>query len=197
MKHRTVRIGVFGGTFDPPHIGHLIIAEQARQQLRLDKVLFIPAFLPPHKKVGASASALQRFAMLEKAVSGVAGLAVESIEIDRKGTSYTIDTLKALRRRFKRAAFFLILGGDNFLQFESWKSVKEIRKLANLAVYARKRVTGGGRKGRIGSAVLLRGTLLGISSTMIRQRVRNGESIRFLVPPSVEQYIRRHKLYVH
>ena len=197
MKQRVLRIGVFGGTFDPPHIGHLIIAEQARRQLRLDKVLFVPAFLPPHKKGRTSASALQRLAMLQKAVRGVEGLSVEPIEIDRKGTSYTVDTLKELKTKFNRSRFFLILGGDNFVQFKSWKSVREIRRLATVAVYHRNKLTTGARNGKIGSAVLLRGTLLGISSTLIRQKIRNGESVRFLVPPSVERYIRTYRLYSH
>jgi nicotinate-nucleotide adenylyltransferase len=133
--------------------------------------------------------------MLEKAVSGAPGLAVESIEVDRRGTSYTVDTLKELKRRFKCAKFFLILGGDNYVQFKSWKSVKEIRRLATLAVYDRNTVAGGKRNRGIGSAISLRGPYLEISSTMVRHKVRNGESIRFLVPRSVEQYIRRHNLY--
>lgn len=196
MKNGAARIGVFGGTFDPPHVGHLIIAEQARQQLHLDTVLFIPAFLPPHKKRGAAASPSQRIAMLAMALGGSPGLKVESLEIDRQGTSYTVDTLKELKRRIGRARLFLIVGGDNFEQFKKWKSADEIRRLATLVVYDRKKATVDKRKRGSRSAVVLRGALLNISSTEIRQRIRNGESIRFLLPRPVEQYIRRHKLYV-
>jgi len=195
MKQRTLRIGIFGGTFDPPHVGHLIIAEQARQQLRLDKVLFVPAYLPPHKIQGTDATARQRLAMLRMAVQGYAGLEVETLEIDRKGTSYTVDTLKALKHTYPSARFFLILGGDNFSQFKSWKSVGEIRRLAKLAVYHRDRNLVRRNGGSVGSAILLHGATLQISSTMIREKARKGESIRFLVPRIVERYIRRHKLY--
>lgn len=196
MKDGATRIGVFGGTFDPPHVGHLIIAEQARQQLHLDRVLFVPAFLPPHKTKGAAATPSQRIAMLAMALSGSQGLKVESLEIDRQGTSYTVDTLKELKRRIGRARLFLIVGGDSFEQFKKWKSADEIRKLATLVVYEREKVTVGKRKRGSRSVVVLRGALLNISSTEIRQRIRNGESIRFLLPRRVEQYIRRHKLYV-
>ncbi len=197
MRQRKARIGVFGGTFDPPHIGHLIIAEQARQQLDLDKVLFVPAFLPPHKTFGTHATPAQRLAMLRIAVKGFAGLEVESLEVDRKGTSYTVDTLKELRDRFGDAKFFLIIGGDNFAQLRSWKSVREILRLATPAVYHRPGRKSRGQKRPAGSVVALRGALLGISSTLVREKIRHHESVRFLVPRAVEQYIRRTKLYVH
>ena len=195
MKSRSFRIGIFGGTFDPPHIGHLIIAEQARQQLRLDKVLFVPAYLPPHKTHGTDATARQRLAMLRMAVKGYRGLEVETLEIDRKGTSYTVDTLQALRQTYRRARFFLILGGDNFSQFKTWKSAGEIRRLTQLAVYHREGNHARIRSSSAGSAIVLGGALLRISSTLVRDKARKGESIRFLVPQAVERYIRRHKLY--
>ena len=190
-----MRIGIFGGTFDPPHIAHLIIAEQARQQLRLHKVLFVPAHDPPHKKGKAWATPAQRLAMLKLATSGVRGFEVSSIEIGRKGLSYTVDTLHELKSKFKNADFFLIVGGDNFAQLDSWKSVEEILRMATPVVYERDH--GGATKTLTNppTKISLHGPLLKISSTMIRERVRDGVSIRFLVPAAVESYIQRHKLY--
>ncbi len=194
MKNRLARIGVFGGTFDPPHLGHLIIAEQARQQLQLDLVLFVPAFLPPHKRHGATATPAQRITMLKLATAGWPCFRVDTVEIRRKGTSYTVDTLKELKRKFSNARLFLLVGGDNFVQFRSWKSVDVIQELVTLVVY--ERLSDDRRKKRKGrNSVLLKGPLLDISSTLIRHKIRNGESIRFLTPRQVEQFIRRNKLY--
>jgi nicotinate-nucleotide adenylyltransferase len=141
MKSSFKRIGVFGGTFDPPHVGHLIIAAQAVEQLGLDMVYFVPAFLPPHKRKGATALPSQRIVMLKKAVAGTARFVVSSLEIQRKGVSYTIDTLRDIRAMHERAKLFLIVGGDNYRQFRKWRSVQEIRKQATVVVYER-----GGRK---------------------------------------------------
>ncbi len=195
MRNVAQRIGVFGGTFDPPHVGHLIIAEQAREQLRLDKVLFIPAYLPPHKKNGASASPTQRLKMLQKAVGARSGFIVESLEVERKGTSYTVDTLKELKTRFKKARFFLIVGGDNYVQFRQWKSSDEIRRLATLVVYGRGGLGFNRRARHDRSVVFLRGGFLDVSSTLVRKKIREGGSIRFLVPLPVERYIVRNELY--
>ena len=193
---RRQRIGIFGGTFDPPHLAHLIIADQALHQLELDKVIFVPAYLPPHKEKGAEGTPSQRYAMLEKAISGCREFDVTSIEIDRKGVSYTIDTLRHIKTKFRNANLFLIVGGDNYRQLENWKSANEIRKLVTFVVYNRANspIAMGRRQQR--RVVPLKGAQLDISSTMIRYRVNRGESIRFLVPASVELFIRRHKLYL-
>jgi nicotinate-nucleotide adenylyltransferase len=190
------RIGIFGGTFDPPHIAHLIIAERAVQQLRLDKVIFVPAYLPPHKTKGTTASPSQRYAMIKKSIAGRREFNVTSIEMDRKGISYTIDTIRDVRTKYKSAKLFLIVGGDNYRQFEKWKSADEIRELATLVVYDRSESRHSEGKTKKRGVVKLKGIRLNISSTLIRYHLRRGESIHYLVPPSVERFIRRRGLYV-
>jgi nicotinate-nucleotide adenylyltransferase len=192
---RAKRIGVFGGTFDPPHMGHLIIADQARAQLHLDKVLFVPAHIPPHKMGKATASPLQRLMMTRKAIRGIPEFEASSIEIGRKGVSYTIDTLRHLKSQYADATIFLIVGGDNFAQLKSWKDVRDILRLSIPVVYDREAKNSRTVQRRPGRRILLQGAALTISSTLIRQRLKSGQSIRFLVPPAVERYIRRHRLY--
>jgi len=197
MKGRSsiLRIGIFGGTFDPPHIGHLIIAEQACQQLHLNRVLFVPAYLPPHKKHGTSATAQHRYFMVKRAIEHSPRFEVTSLELRRRGVSYTIDTLKQLQRMYTNARFYLVVGGDNFSGFRTWKSVREILKLATIVVYKRKTPLGSRKKKYASDVVYLDGATLDVSSTIIRNRVHNGQSIRFLVPHAVEKYIYRHGLY--
>ena len=189
------RIGILGGTFDPPHIGHLIIAEQARQQLGLDKVLFIPAYVPPHKKNRATANPQQRLAMVRRAIAGSRYFAATPLEIRRRGISYTVDTLKELRCTYVRAKLFLIVGGDNFAGFRTWKSVHEILKLSSIVVYNRHTLETSTPRVRARKVFFLRGAALNISSTMIRDRVRHNESIRYLVPERVEKFIRQNEMY--
>ncbi len=190
------RIGIFGGTFDPPHIGHLIIAEQAREQLQLDTVLFVPAFIPPHKIEGVSSTAAHRLALLRLAVKGNPNFKVSSIELKRKGVSYTVDTVRALREQFDASELFLIVGSDNFLDFRSWKSPDEILSLATIAVYEREGFENAGKDAQlVRHSEFLKSTRMTVSSTNIRHRVLYGETIRYLVPESVEKYIVRHHLY--
>lgn len=190
------RIGIFGGTFDPPHIGHLIIAERARVQLQLDRVFFVPAYLPPHKRGRASATPSDRLKMVQLAVRGNAGFAVSDVELKRKGISYTIDTVKEMRRNYPGAEIYLILGSDNLLDFHTWKSYRELLGLTRLIVYPRgqRRMQRPSqlRKARIH---FLRGMLFDISSSAIRQLVRTKSSIRYLVSAEVERYIVSRKLY--
>lgn len=190
-----LRIGIFGGTFDPPHIGHLIIAEQAREQLGLDKVLFIPAYVPPHKKHGASANPRQRLTMTRLATKGSRALIVSSIEVQRKGVSYTIDTVRELQKQYPDAEIFLIMGGDNFKLIETWKSSQEILQNVKVAIYRRSHHGTTRVKTLHKGVVELKGIFLEISSTIIRQRVHRGESIRYLVPAAVHSYIRANNLY--
>jgi nicotinate-nucleotide adenylyltransferase len=189
------RIGIFGGSFDPPHTGHLIIAEQARQQMRLDAVFFVPAYAPPHKQRTASTSPAQRLAMTRLAVKGALGLTAIALEIERKGISYTVDTLRQLKKMYVHAEFFLIVGGDNYKQIDSWKSIDEILSLTTVIVYNRSESVESKRQKKRLRVIRLHGVLLHISSTMIRHRVSRGESIRYLVPREIERYIQRHGLY--
>ncbi|MCI0706471.1 MAG: nicotinate-nucleotide adenylyltransferase [Ignavibacteriae bacterium] len=193
-KRKVARIGLFGGTFDPPHIGHLIIAQQALAQLKLDRVIFVPASTPPHKRKKAFTKPVDRLKMVRLAVRGAGQFRVTDIEIRRKGVSYTVDTVKEIHRRNKKTELFLIIGSDNFAEFQSWKSYDEILKLAKLAVYARFDKEGKHdlRKRQVH---WLQGILLDISSSEIRNAVRRNQSVRHLLPAAVERYIESHKLY--
>ena len=190
------RIGIFGGTFDPPHVGHLVIAERARTQLRLDRVLFIPAFVPPHKRKNSFAKPPQRLQMMRLAARGNPAFQVSDIEVQRKGVSYTVDTVKEIRRRYPDAELFLIIGADNYAEFKSWKSYREILQLARLVIYARSQKRNERPSQHLKSKVRsLQGELLDISSSEIRTAVRQKQSIRYLVPALVERYIASKKLY--
>lgn len=195
-ESRPRRIGIFGGTFDPPHVGHIKIAERAIHQLHLDRLYFVPAYLPPHKRNGTSGSPRQRLTMVQQATRNNPRFRVASFEINRKGVSYTIDTLHYFRRRHRNAKLFLIVGGDNFRQFRTWKSSLEIMEFARLVVYNRHGVSDRGTKTPPTTPVYLRGIFLDVSSTLVRRRVQHGESIHTLVPLGVEQYIRKKKLYL-
>lgn len=186
------RIGIFGGTFDPPHVGHLMIAEQARVQLRLDTVYFVPAYRPPHKTKMSGSGPPSRKSMVRLSIRGHRGFAFSDIELQRKGISYTIDTVHEFRMKFPSADIFLILGEDNMRDFSSWKNPREIRTLATLAVYRR---VGYHAFGRRSGVVAIKGPEIDISSTEIRKMVRQRMSIRYLVLPAVERFIARNRLY--
>ena len=184
-----------GGTFDPPHNGHIAIAEQAMRQLGLECVYFIPAYIPPHKQQSSSTTAHHRLNMMKVAVRGKKELKVSPIELQRRGVSYTVDTLKTFKKRFPNNELVLILGADNLLQFHSWKSPKTILQLASLAVYKRK---GFHRALNTSSLTyrVLKGPLLRFSSTEIRKRIARGLSIHAFVPTSIVHYIKQHSLYL-
>ncbi|MGB2868018.1 MAG: nicotinate (nicotinamide) nucleotide adenylyltransferase [Bacteroidota bacterium] len=189
-------IGIFGGSFDPTHVGHLMIAEQARQELSLDKVIFVPAFIAPHKANGTSAAAEHRMRMLRLAIKGNSSFKVSAIELERKGISYTVDTLAGLQRQFPRAELFLIIGSDNLRDFQSWKSPREILMMARLAVYERRSDKKTSSPDvSLPPAIQLNGEFIDVSSTAIRTRIRQEKSIRYLVPDAVEKYIKDHRLY--
>ncbi len=188
-------IGVFGGTFDPPHAGHFIIAEAAFSQLALSKVLFIPAAQAPHKRNRKAVSGQHRLAMLKAAVRGHRGYRASDIEVKRGGVSYTVDTLRTLAERNPGAKFWLIIGSDNLRDLYTWKDPKGILDLCNIAVYERPGYPMPAALLRRTNATVLRGSSLEISATIIRRLEQRRSSIHFLVPPSVERYIRRHRLY--
>ena len=188
------RIGIFGGTFDPPHKGHIAIAEQAKRQLGLDCVWFIPAYIPPHKHQHSPTSAQHRLKMIKLAVSGRKKFKISAIELKRRGISYTIDTLKVFKQQFPEAELVLIIGADNLSQFNAWKSPRTILQLASLAVYKRKGFNPSLKDSAI-DFILLKGRMLRVSSTEIRNRIEKGLPIRALVPNPIVLYIKRHSLY--
>jgi len=191
------RLGIFGGTFDPPHLGHLALAECAREELRLDRVLFVPAGTPPHK-AAARAGAAHRLAMTRAAVRGNPAFAVSAIETRRRGPSYTADTVAAIARAHPGAELFLLMGADMYATFDRWVRPAEIAALATLAVAVRpgarapraSRVAARGRGTR-----RLANPALEISSSDVRARARRGASLRYLVPEAVARYVAAHRLY--
>jgi nicotinate-nucleotide adenylyltransferase len=189
------RIGIFGGTFDPPHKGHIAIAEQAMKQLGLDCVYFIPAYIPPHKQQHSSTTVQHRLNMMKLAVSGRKEFKVSTIELRRRGISYTVDTLTVFKKRYPKAQLVLIIGADNLLQFNSWKSPKTILQLASLAVYKRKGFHLPLKESTI-DFILLKGQMLLVSSTAIRNKIERGLAIPALVQNSVALYIKQHSLYL-
>lgn len=190
------RIGVFGGTFDPIHIGHLILAERAREGLALDAVLFLPAAAPPHKQHRPVSDAKLRRAMVDVAIGGNEAFESSDLEIRRGGVSYTIDTLRELRRLQPADELFLLLGGDAVDDVPNWKDPDEIVRLAVLAVARR---PGAERPLSLPYAEAhieaIDMPTIDVSSSEIRRLVQAGRSIRYLVPPGVEAFIDAHDLY--
>jgi len=213
----TQRIGVFGGTFDPIHIGHLRAAEEAREQLRLDRVLFVPAADPPHKTRRITPAA-HRLAMVRLATRGNPGFRVSPIEVARGGRSYSVDTLRALRAQLPAGtALTLLLGLDAFRDIGTWKEYRTLFTLADMAVWARPAYRLGALRAllpvaaradfcygpnrqtlrhRTGTHIrLVTVTALDVSASAIRLRLQRGRSIRYVVPALVERYLSRHRLY--
>jgi nicotinate-nucleotide adenylyltransferase len=192
-----VKLGIFGGTFDPPHVGHLILAEHAREQLQLDGVRFLPAGDPWRKSGRDLASAADRLAMTRLAVAGNEAFGVDDREMTREGPTYTVDTLREMRAVLSPAdELFFILGGDALADLPYWHDPAGIAALARIAVVPRE----GASLPRLpfGAERLVRVEMpyIGISSTLVRERARRGLSLRYLVPPAVEGYILERSLYM-
>jgi len=196
MVKQLKRIGIFGGSFDPPHIGHLVIAELARRTLRLDFVYFVPAYKPPHKAGRHASTARDRLVMTTLSTKGSPGLRVSDAEIKRRGVSYTVDTVRAFRRRFPKAELFLIIGGDSMEQFHSWKQPDEIAGIAELAVYRRGNAGISGARQRRWKIHRIKGPRMEIASSEIRQLLADGKSVDEMVRKNVLKYIKRRKLYL-
>jgi nicotinate-nucleotide adenylyltransferase len=191
-----VRIGVFGGTFDPPHIGHLLLAADARDALELDRLVFVPAGTQPFKAHAPPvASGQDRLEMVRLAVADDANYAVDDAEISRAGLSYTVETLEHLSERYKAAKLFLLLGEDALSGFPKWRSPQRIRELASLAVMTRAGAAGEATK-EVGEGVVTVSTRrIDVSSTEIRDRLRQGKTIKGFVPEGVERFIDARGLY--
>jgi nicotinate-nucleotide adenylyltransferase len=184
-----VRIGVFGGTFDPVHVGHLAIAEAALESAKLERVIFVPARRSPLKDREPTASAADRLAMLEAAVKGQPRFSVSRVELDREGPSYTVDTLEALRGEGELS---LILGSDALADLDRWRSPDRIRALASLLVARR---PGAPEPAASSGARAFDAPCLDISSRELRARASRGLSLRYLVPDEVWRHIERRNLY--
>ncbi len=185
------RLGLFGGSFNPVHHGHLVTAARAAEEARLDRVLFIPTAVTPLKAAGGLAQARDRLAMLRLALRGNSRFQPWDLEVRRGGVSYTVDTLRALRKR-TGAALFLILGEDAFRLLPLWRSIDEVKRMVTFVVAAR---SGRRPRLRMPKQLMVEVPRLEISGTEIRLRARRGLSIRYLVPDAVERYILRKGLY--
>ena len=191
-----MKIGVFGGTFDPPHLGHLVAAEAARELLGLDFVRVIPAALSPHKIWRETSPAEIRLEMVRLAFAGNASYIIDEREIQRKGPSYMVDTLSDLRTEFPGDSLVLLLGRDTLKDFDTWKEPDRILALAEVVALERQ-VAGleSGDSPMLKRITRLKTPLVEVSASMIRERVREGKSIRYMVPDGVREYIERHRLY--
>lgn len=190
------RIGIFGGTFDPIHLGHLIVAQQAAEQLGLDQILFIPAGQPPHKGGMKLSPAKARYDMVRLAIKGNSLFKASDIEIRSKGSSYTISTLKALKSKYKTAGLFLLLGLDQAVLLSTWKEPQKLFDLATVCVLSRPGFSLGKIEPRWRKMVrFLPVSQIDISATGIRDRVRRGQTIRYLVPETVARHIKNKELY--
>lgn len=211
-----MRVGLFGGSFNPIHHGHLRAAEEVREAMELDLVYFIPAASPPHKTGSDLAPPDHRLRMVQLATKGNRHFMVSDAEIRRAGRSYTIDTAKHFSTTLRhQAQIFILMGSDQFLELETWKDCDELVKLCSIAVHTRLR--DGEAAAKVSLAALNRfgyvkeqdhyvnpggqtlsfvqTTFFPISATQIRQKIQNNESINYLLPGDVVDYLRRHALY--
>jgi nicotinate-nucleotide adenylyltransferase len=188
------KVGIFGGTFDPIHLGHLITAQSVREIRNLDKIIFIPSYVSPHKVDVESTSPEDRLEMIKLSIAGIGFFDYSDFEIKREKISYTIETLKEMKKRYNYLEF--IIGYDNIFQFHTWKDPDEIFKLAKIVVLKRKSSYPPPEKDKYYNAaefVQTRG--IEISATDIRERVKNGLPINYLVTEEVKNYIYKNKLY--
>lgn len=197
------KIGIMGGTFNPIHFGHLLLAETAYYQFDLDEILFMPTKNPYYKKLTNTVTEKDRVEMVQLAIKDNAHFTFSGEELDREGTTYTVETLKNLTQKNPDCAYYFIMGADSLYHIESWKDPEEILRMAVILVAGR-----GDLSSSLNSQIeyienkydacihFLDAPSLEISSNDIRRRVRKGESIRYLLPPEVSDYIYDHQLYV-
>jgi nicotinate-nucleotide adenylyltransferase len=202
-----MRLGIFGGTFDPVHFGHLALAEECLAVAGLDEVWLVPAASPPHKGGKKLSRFDQRKEMLELAIAGNEKFKVEPMEADRPGPSFTIDTLEEIQKRKPNDELFLIIGGDSALEFSTWKDPAKIASLATIIVRIRPGVIMpteqefisqlGKELGVQPKVIFVAGPpYLDVSSSLLKERISNNKSIRYLLPRAVEVYIQQKKLYL-
>lgn len=193
-------IGIMGGSFDPIHFGHLLAATCAADEFKLERVFFVPAAIPPHKRDLNLASEKDRLQMALLATADNPSFEVSDVEISRGGVSYTIDTLRYFKDKYPDHRIYFITGADTIPEIHSWRSPKELLELAHFIVALRPGYTFEGLdrefyKQYIERIVFMEMPVMGISSTEIRRRVREGKTIRYQVHPAVLEYICEHRLY--
>lgn len=185
------KIGILGGTFNPPHIGHLIIANEVLDTLNLDEVRFMPNFVPPHKESSEEVSAKDRLAMLERALSEHPSFSLEKLEIERQGISYTYDSMKYLTEKEPDASFYFIIGADMIEYLPNWYRIDDLLKLVHFVGVNRPGFT-------IKTPypiIMVDVPEMYISSSTIRRKLRTGRTVKYLIPDSVVNYIKGNDLY--
>jgi nicotinate-nucleotide adenylyltransferase len=203
-ERKPERIGVFGGSFDPVHMGHLTIAQDAVEQLELNRLIFVPAAVPPHKQDKTLVEGRHRLEMLQLATEANLSFEVSDMELRRGGVSYTFDTIKQVQFEHPGAELFFIIGLDSLAELHLWRNIEPLLELCTVVPFAR----GGEDPARIAEQIqlsnvwktkllerLIRIHEIEISASDIRMRQAEGLSIRYLVPPEVEMYIAEHHLY--
>ncbi|MFA5089705.1 MAG: nicotinate-nucleotide adenylyltransferase [Candidatus Omnitrophota bacterium] len=187
-----MRIGILGGTFNPVHIGHLILAEETREKLSLDRIVFVPACLPPHKDQSDIASGGDRYAMLKMAIQGNPYFSVSDAEIRRKGHSYTIDTIKEFKGLYPQDELYFITGSDLLKYLDDWKDLNEIIGMVRFLVATRPGYPLEEIPNYIATVAI---RAVDISAFEIRQAIKENKSFRYLVPEAVFNYITQKRLY--
>ena len=187
-----MKIGILGGTFNPVHIGHLILAEEAREKLGLDKIIFVPVNLPPHKDSQDIADAASRLRMLKLAVKANKYFGVSDVEIKRKGCSYTIDTIRIFKNKFPRDQFYFIIGSDLLKYLDEWKDLEEISKLVKFVTAAR---PGYPLENIPPHFETLEIRAVDVSGFQVRQRIKENKSFRYIVSEAVFDFINKKRLY--
>ncbi len=204
MEDSFIKIGLLGGTFNPIHYGHLIIAEQIRELFEFDNIVFIPSGIPPHKDINKVMGAQHRLAMVKLAVESNPNFWVSDVESNRKGYTYTIDTLRGLRSTYEgETRFYFIIGADNVQELVTWKEFRKVFGMCEfIATYrpgydikCTSLLIDQLKKDYMARITLVPALLIDISSTDIRRRVMEGRSIKYLVPEKVEEYIFKNNLY--
>jgi nicotinate-nucleotide adenylyltransferase len=195
-----MRLGIFGGAFDPIHNGHLLLAEQCREQCQLDEVWFVPTKIPPHKKAGSLSPDADRVEMLKLATAGRPEFVVSDIELKREDVSWTVDTLRKLHDERPLDEFFLLIGADSLRDFPTWKDPESIARMASIVAVNRGEaslgeLTVGLSSEMAGSVRLVTMPGISISATDLRDRVSEGKLIRYLVPRAVEEFIVARSLF--
>lgn len=193
-----MKVCLFGGTFNPPHVGHLIIGETVRELENFDKMIFIPAFIPPHKDESNISAVEERLTMLRLCLDKNEKFELSDVEIKRETISYTIETIRELKSRYNldRNHIYFLMGSDSLLEFHQWKNHEEILSECKVLVAARP----GFRSRKISTAILSKVRFtnvpqIEVSSSQIRERIRRGLTVRYMVPDRVWEYIQRKGLY--
>lgn len=188
-----MKIGILGGTFNPVHLGHIALARESYKKLKLDKLIFIPAYIPPHKNSKQIISWKDRYRMLELAIEEHKAFEISDIEIKRKGKSYSIDTIKEVRKAYAGAEVLFITGSDSIEELKDWKDIEGLKGLCTFIIAARP----GYKMDSIpANTEALSADTLDVSSTKIRELVKQGADFRAFVPEKVYEYIGMRKLYL-